>query len=150
MQYVLGFIFTYDLDQVLLIDKKTSDHPSANGWNGVGGAVKDGEFLRKAFLRESLEEIGLDLIGSEEVLSYSGTMEVGDSNIVVYSLASPFINSNSCLDTAKEECKLFYVDSIDYLKNKAEHLDYLVKTTYEQQRKLKEPKFHPFHIKVTK
>jgi 8-oxo-dGTP diphosphatase len=58
IHYVLGFLFSQDLSQVVLMRK---NHPEwMNGkLNGVGGQVKPGESRWEAMVREFEEEAGI-------------------------------------------------------------------------------------------
>ena len=59
MKYVVIFLFTEDLSKVLLI-KKTHG-PYTGCWNGVGGKIENGEDSRDAAVRETEEEVGVDI-----------------------------------------------------------------------------------------
>lgn len=59
MNYVLGFMFSPDLDQVVLIEKNKPDWQKGK-LNGVGGKVEDGEPWAEAMAREFKEETGLN------------------------------------------------------------------------------------------
>ena len=55
--YVLGFIFSPDLKDVYLI-RKTHPEWQKDLLNGVGGRIKDKEFMIRAMMREAEEESG--------------------------------------------------------------------------------------------
>lgn len=59
MEYVVGFIFNWNMKKVLMIYRKKE--PYRNKFNGVGGKVKPNETPLCAFLRETEEETGIDL-----------------------------------------------------------------------------------------
>lgn len=59
MNYVLGFAFNLQKDQVLLIRKNRPDW-QAGLINGIGGKVESGETEEQALIREFNEETGLD------------------------------------------------------------------------------------------
>lgn len=58
IKYVLGFIFTEDRQQVVLINKKKPEW-QAGKWNGVGGKIEGEETPLQAMVRESNEETGI-------------------------------------------------------------------------------------------
>lgn len=57
-RYVLGFLFSSDLNDVLLI-QKTHPAQQAGKWNGLGGAIAEGETPEAAMTREFKEESGV-------------------------------------------------------------------------------------------
>jgi 8-oxo-dGTP diphosphatase len=57
-EYVVGFIFNEDVDEVLLI-RKTHPEWQKGLLNGVGGKVEDGETPLVAMHREWEEEVGI-------------------------------------------------------------------------------------------
>ncbi len=56
--YVVGFMFTEDEKQVVLIEKKRPEW-QAGKLNGVGGKVEEDEFSLLAMVREFQEETGI-------------------------------------------------------------------------------------------
>jgi 8-oxo-dGTP diphosphatase len=58
--YVVGFVFDYDLNHVLLL-KKTHPEWQKGKYNGVGGLVEHDEDAPYAMWRECLEECNLDI-----------------------------------------------------------------------------------------
>jgi 8-oxo-dGTP pyrophosphatase MutT (NUDIX family) len=77
-QYVVGFMFTDDTLQVLLI-RKTHPRWQAGFLNGIGGHVETGEFPPEALRREFYEETGEK---SEAEWTHTCTYE--GSDYVVY------------------------------------------------------------------
>ena len=59
-RWTLGFVFTSDFSQVLLIHK---EHPESQKgkWNGLGGKYEDGETSSICIAREIEEESGLTI-----------------------------------------------------------------------------------------
>lgn len=60
LNYVLAFIFSADLNQVLLIRKSRPDWQEGR-WNGLGGKIEQGEDVMAAARREVAEESGLQV-----------------------------------------------------------------------------------------
>lgn len=56
--YVLGFLFSPDREEVLLIEK-TKPPFLAGKLNGVGGKIEPGETAKEAMVREFEEEVGI-------------------------------------------------------------------------------------------
>jgi 8-oxo-dGTP pyrophosphatase MutT (NUDIX family) len=59
-EYVLGFLFSEDKQQVALIYK---NRPVSlkNQWNGIGGHIEENETADKAIIREFYEETGVQI-----------------------------------------------------------------------------------------
>ncbi len=57
-QYTVGFIFSEDLEKVLLIHKTAPDWQKGK-INGIGGKLEEGEELVDCMVRETLEETGV-------------------------------------------------------------------------------------------
>jgi len=84
-QYVLGFLFTPDYKEVVLINKVTPAWQYGR-WNGVGGKVEPGEKESAAMSREFEEETGL-LVSRWQRFGYmAGT----DWHVVLYAATSEF------------------------------------------------------------
>lgn len=60
--WCLGFIFSRGLTKVLLLRKGASLHTGL--WNGIGGAVEEGESFRDSMVRECKEETGVSTTGA--------------------------------------------------------------------------------------
>lgn len=58
-RYVAGFMFSFDLRWVALIEKRRPDW-QAGKCNAVGGSIEDGETPAEAQRREANEEMGVD------------------------------------------------------------------------------------------
>lgn len=58
IKYVLGFMFSPDKKQLLLIEKSHPDWQKGK-LNGIGGKVKEGESCLDAMVREFSEEVGV-------------------------------------------------------------------------------------------
>ena len=59
-EYVLGFLFSPDKKEVLLL-KKEKPAWQKDMWNGVGGKVEEGEASIQAMAREFEEEAGVQI-----------------------------------------------------------------------------------------
>lgn len=57
--YVCGFMFSPELDRVVLIRKNRGPRKMAGHLNGVGGKIELGEGIRAAMAREFQEETGV-------------------------------------------------------------------------------------------
>lgn len=58
-QYVAGFMFDYNADQVVLVQKNRPTW-QAGLWNGVGGSIEANETPEEAMRREFREETSVD------------------------------------------------------------------------------------------
>ena len=56
-EYVVGFLFSEDMNQVILIKKKRPDWQNGK-YNGVGGHIEENETPKEAMIREYEEEAG--------------------------------------------------------------------------------------------
>lgn len=59
-KYTVGFLFSSDLSQVLLIHKLTPEWQKGK-LNGLGGKLEKGESTKQSFIREIYEESGITL-----------------------------------------------------------------------------------------
>lgn len=57
--YVVGFLFSDDMEKVLLIHKRHGPQCVVGLWNGVGGGIEIGESPYQAMVREFEEEAGV-------------------------------------------------------------------------------------------
>lgn len=55
--YCMGFMFTEDKRQVLLVEKQHGPKFLHGKWNGIGGKLEEGETARQALIREFTEEV---------------------------------------------------------------------------------------------
>lgn len=107
--YVLGFAFTEDLSEVLLIEKARPAW-QAGKLNGIGGHVEKQEAPSDAMDREFLEETGLITSGTD--WSWFATMGGSDWEVVCYfgTFPKPFLKS-ACMIT--DECpRLILMDTV--------------------------------------
>lgn len=78
MRWSLGFIFSTDLDQVVLLRKGKTLH--VGFWNGIGGKLEGAERPQASMARECLEETGLRI--AEELWDEVGMIGFPDGNRV--------------------------------------------------------------------
>lgn len=71
-RYVVGFVFTADYEQVLLMTKNRPDWQIGR-MNGIGGKIEADEPDVSAIVRESKEESDLDISEQEWVLCCTST-----------------------------------------------------------------------------
>ncbi len=79
MNYVVGFLFTEKLEQVVLIEKNKPAW-QAGLLNGVGGKVEGGEWNENAMIREFQEETGVHVTGWR----HFATMNLEDGKVFCY------------------------------------------------------------------
>lgn len=112
-RYVVGFIFSKDKNQVLLI-RKDRPHWQVGKFNGVGGKVEEKETIIEAMKRECFEESGLTLdnwlckgtiVGKDYLVSIFIT-ETSLDNLL---LAQNYVKKD-------EPCKVFNLDELDQIQ----------------------------------
>lgn len=76
-EYVVGFLFSHSMRDVVLI-KKNKPEWQAGRYNGVGGKIEEGEMPFEAMCREFREEAGVNIFGWESfiTLRYAGDVSV--------------------------------------------------------------------------
>jgi len=62
MKYTLAFLFSKQVDAVLLIKKKHKPQRHIGKYNGLGGHIEPGESSRESIAREVKEECGIGLV----------------------------------------------------------------------------------------
>lgn len=107
--FVLGFLFSPNYEEVVLIKKLRPDWQKGL-LNGVGGKAQNQETLKDAMKREFSEEAGLEISNWEEV----GVLDGKDYKVVVFTKTS----SNLDLIKAKtdEIVNVYKVSNINELK----------------------------------
>lgn len=106
IRYCLGFIFSPDTKEVLLIHKERSFYRGT--WNGLGGLVNPGEGTFEAMQREWQEECGLDIEGGHAVASVMPADQAWKMD--VYAVIDPRIAKAKT--TTDEEVKCFKVAAL--------------------------------------
>lgn len=81
LKYVLGFAFSPDKNEVLLI-KKLKPEWQKGRYNGIGGKVEDGETFHSAIVREFQEETGLTI--TKDAWRHFATMQGKDWKVMCY------------------------------------------------------------------
>jgi 8-oxo-dGTP diphosphatase len=105
-KYALGFAFSWDLKEVLLIEK---NRPAwQKGFlNGVGGHVEAGESGLQCCVREFTEETGLFIPGA--FWQYVGVMEGTSANVEVFATETDLSGFASITD---EIVDTFFVSDV--------------------------------------
>jgi 8-oxo-dGTP diphosphatase len=84
VEYVVGFCYSHDLKEVLLLRRNKA--PYAEMYNGVGGKVESGETPRKAMFRELLEEVPYITKQDVKVMSWLVTEHFSHNVLNVYAI----------------------------------------------------------------
>lgn len=83
-EYVVGFMFGFDKEQVLLIRKNRPEW-QAGKLNGIGGKVEKDELPYNAMMREFKEEAGVE----NTTWTYFALLDGPDYKVYVYSSCDP-------------------------------------------------------------
>jgi 8-oxo-dGTP diphosphatase len=107
--YVVGFLFSPSLGQLVLVEKK---HPEwqAGRFNGVGGKVEEGETFHDAMVREFREETGKEVPKWTRFCSLNGAW---GTVAFFYAVAEDYHKVETTTD---EEITLWDVDYVMELK----------------------------------
>jgi len=81
MQYTLAFIFSSDLQKVLLITKNRPEY-QAGKLNGIGGKIEPGEEPLDGMIREVREETSLEIEAKD--WQFTGSIEGLDWKVWTY------------------------------------------------------------------
>ncbi len=131
--HALGFIFTPNFDEVLLIEKQRPDWQRGK-LNGIGGKVEDGETSAACMAREAREECGL--VSGPEHWTYVGAMHGEGWSVDVYALIHR--DTEHTLETTTDETVAWY--SVATLPDRAlTNLPWLIHLAID---KLKHDTFH--------
>lgn len=107
--YVLGFAFTEDLSDVLLIEKARPAW-QAGKLNGIGGHVEKQEAPCDAMQREFCEETGLSTLKSD--WSWFATMQGSDWVVACYFGTFPRRFLGDARKTTDEQPHMILLDSV--------------------------------------
>jgi 8-oxo-dGTP diphosphatase len=92
--YVLGFLFSPDMSQVVLVQKNRPQW-QAGKINGIGGHVEEGEDFHTAMVREFREETGLEISSWYQF----GTLVCSDATVgLFFALADTYDKVKSTTD----------------------------------------------------
>lgn len=94
MEFVLGFVFTYDGFKVALINKLRPEW-QAGFLNGIGGHIEEGEVPYAAMRREFEEETGVEITKWD----FKFVMDFGEERVHVFKA----VNSLSGIRSATDE-----------------------------------------------
>lgn len=86
MEYTLAFIFSKELEKVLLITKNRPDY-QAGKLNGIGGKIEPGEDPLAGMMREVREETSLDI--AAEHWQFAGNLVGKDWKVWIYTTIYP-------------------------------------------------------------
>lgn len=113
--YTLGFIFSQDLSEVLLMHKNRPDW-QVGRLNGVGGKIEVNEESVDCIVREVLEEAGVKT--EKESWTYFGEIKSDDWRVDLYTLIY-LENSKDFFTATDEKIEWFRVDDLpnNILKN---------------------------------
>jgi 8-oxo-dGTP diphosphatase len=109
-KYVVGFLFSPNLAEVVLVLKNRPDW-QAGLLNGIGGKIEDGESPHNAMSREFVEETGVYISPSDWV--YMGAFGGIDYQVFVFMCTS--VNYKNCRTIETEEIKICKVANISQL-----------------------------------
>ena len=107
-KYTLGFIFTQDLKNVLLIHK-VSPAWQAGKVNGIGGKVEKGETDIDCIVREVYEETALKIEKKEWIKI--GKIKEADGQVVVFTSVYKG-DKNDAVSNDKEVITWYSIDNI--------------------------------------
>jgi len=108
VEYVLGFLFSDDLNSVVLIEKRKPAF-QAGKLNGVGGKLEVGETINEAMVREFKEETGVEHIDWERFC----VLRDDDSSFIVHCFASASEDAFNVETAETEQVCLLDVKHLD-------------------------------------
>lgn len=113
-KYVLGFIFSENLDKIVLI-KKNRPESQAGLLNGIGGSVESYDKSNVAAMsRECYEETGVDI---EEWLYFGSFGEADiDQPYRVYCYTTLYNDMNRFISKTDEVVSIYKIKDLDYSK----------------------------------
>ena len=109
---VLGFLFNYNYEQVVLVKK---NRPSWQNrfLNGVGGKIEDGESSLQAMRREFEEEAGLQVLAWK----YFCTIKESEWHVEIFTSLYPVIDLSTEVTTMTDEEIIVINNLLLYPKN---------------------------------
>lgn len=125
MTYVLGFLFSQNRQQVVLI-RKTKPDWQAGKLNGVGGKVEDGEHPAVSMEREFLEETGC-VVKDWQLFA---TMRFKSAEVFCY---RAFGDAGIAADGKEEVPGWYFVDSAVQRNDPIPNLKWLIPLALDDQ-----------------
>lgn len=115
-RYCLGFIFTDDTSQVVLI-RKNKPSWQAGLLNGIGGSIEAGESAIQAMTREAKEEAGV--VVKEDLWHHFATMKGGNFEVSCFKVINSELFSCCVTRTSEkiEQTSVVLVDMAECVSN---------------------------------
>ena len=108
IRYVLGFMFSYDLKQVVMIEKQKGPSELIGKWNGIGGKIEESDrWYIDAMVREFEEETSV--ITEDEAWKYYGKHLHDNFEIYAYAAKG---NMKRIKSNEEETVTVFDVDYV--------------------------------------
>lgn len=125
-KFTLGFVFSQDLSEVLLMQKNRPDW-QAGRLNGVGGRIEPNEESIDCIVREVLEETGVQT--QRDNWAYFGAIKGASWQVDLYAMLY-FGNSGDFFSVTEEKVEWFKVGGLP--DNVVEKLDWMVPMAIER------------------
>ena len=125
-EYVLGFLFDTNKENVILIHKTHGPESIIGKWNGVGGEMELGESPISAMCRENLEETGMPNPHWREFCIYSGGV------FTIHCLVAQAIDIHECRTMTDETVSVFPARNLP--SNLAYGVDFLIPMAIASER----------------
>ncbi len=121
-EYVLGFCFNKDMNEVLLIKKNYPDWQKGK-LNGLGGKVELGESHHEAMVREFHEECGLNV----DEWTYYTSMQFDKTNDIPADIVYCFYSTADIRKAESKTDEILFIGLPDYLpRNIIPNLQWLI------------------------
>lgn len=120
-EYVLGFLFTKERNQVVLIQKQRPFWQKGY-WNGVGGKLEENETPQDAMVRECEEETGVKI----ESWVNKGVLEDLQKTYKVYIFVAFDDHAVDCKTIKDEQIGVYQLPQLDSL-NCLPNVQWLIK-----------------------
>ena len=114
-KYVLGFCFSPDMNEVVLIEKNIPEWQKGQ-LNGVGGKFEDDETPSFAMQREFMEETGVDIPANDWV--YFGSLKGDDFCVMLFKVQTERYIECETKETEKIGIYLsYYIHELNVIPN---------------------------------